>query len=231
LTAATRAYNISADNTIGIVDKLANVQANFAITAQDLADAIKLIAAAGKEVGISLDELLGSVTAIGQVTRKSGRNIAQSLKTIFARFERSATINQFKQLQIEIQGTDGSIRPLNQVLTELNEKWATLTDSQRFAIAQTVAGVRRYTDFLVLMDQFDQALLATRASLEAQGQAQRNTAIELATFGRQVQSVQSSLQETFALFRNLRWLLLLPVYYLWPRPCLSLLTSHLYWQT
>jgi TP901 family phage tail tape measure protein len=197
LTAATKAYNVSSSATIGIVDKLAAVQANFAITAQDLADAIKLIAAAGRNVGVELDELVGQVTAIGTVTRKSGRNIAQSLKTIFARFERSTTINQFKELGIEIQKTDGTIRPLNQVLIELNDRWDTMTEAQRFAIAQTVAGVRRYTDFLVLMDNFGESLLATKTALEAQGDAQRNAAIELGTFNRQIKAVGASLQEAF----------------------------------
>jgi TP901 family phage tail tape measure protein len=197
LTAIMKAYNIEASKLIGVVDKLANVQANFAVTAQELANGIKLIAAAANNVGISLDELLGQITAIATVTRRSGKNIAQSLKTIFARVERSRTINEFRKLNIAIQNTDGSIRNLSDVLTDLNRVWDTLSDAQRFNLAQVTAGVRRYTDFLVLMDNYDEALAATAKSLEAQGQATRNTLVELATFDKQVKATQATLQSVF----------------------------------
>lgn len=197
LTAITKAYNISASELIGTIDKLTEVQARHAVTSQDLIDSIRTIASAANSVGVDLDNLIGLTTAIATVTRKSGKAVSQSLKTIFARIERAETINQFRELNIEIQNTDGSIRDLDQVLRELNSIWDDLTDAQRFNIAQSVAGVRRYADFLVLMDNFDEAIIATKDSINAQGRAQRNNIIELQTFSRQIKIVQASLQETF----------------------------------
>jgi TP901 family phage tail tape measure protein len=197
LTAITKAYNLEATELVGTIDKLTAVQEKHAITAQDLINAMKLIAAASQAVGLTMDQLLGQITAVGAVTRKSGKAVAQSLKTIFARFERNETVQELKAIGIEVQNTDGTVRNLQEVLTELRETWDTLNDAQRFAIAQTVAGIRRYTDFLVLMDNFDEAVKATSDSLNAQGQAQRNNVIELRTFARQLEQVKALFQEAF----------------------------------
>lgn len=197
LTAITKAYRVEANELIGVLDKLTNIQAKHAVTAQDLADAIKLIAAAGVEVGLSMDELLGQVTAIATVTRKSGKAVAQSLKTIFARFERNETVEELEAIGIAVQGTDGTIRNLMEVLTELRGSWDTLTDAQKFAISQTVAGVRRYTDFLVLMNNFGEAIAATKDGVTAQGVAIRNNVIEMKTFTRQIEVFRATLQKAF----------------------------------
>lgn len=197
LTAAMIAFNIPANNTIEIIDKFAAAQARFAVDASDYADAVKVVAAAASEVGIGIDSLIGQVTAIGEATRKTGKEVATSLKTLFERSVRNETADALREIGIQARNTDGTIKPLDNTLFELSQKWDSLTQSQRLNIAQLIGGGRRYNDFLILMRDYSKVLEAAEVSLTSQGAAQRNAAIELKTFNRQIEIVKAGLQETF----------------------------------
>jgi TP901 family phage tail tape measure protein len=192
LTSAIRVYNIDAQDSIVVIDKLLNVQRNFAITAQDLADAIKLLGSTAKVVGIDIDGLIAMVTAIAEVTRKSGKNVANSLKTMFARFTKKEAIDAFRNIGVAILGIDNQIRDLDDVLLDLALKWNTLTREQKVNIARTVGGIRRYADFMVLMDNFGTVLRAQEKSFAAQGDAQRAASIELDTLKNKIQALKDS---------------------------------------
>ena len=80
LTAATKAYKVELIDLPMIVDAWMNVQRKHAVTAQDLANALKIVANAAQNVGVDLHDLNANVTAIVAVTRKSGTAVANSLK-------------------------------------------------------------------------------------------------------------------------------------------------------
>lgn len=63
LTAAMIAFNIEAEDSITIADKLNEVDNNFAITTRDLSLSLNKAASTAKTFGVSLDELLGYTTA------------------------------------------------------------------------------------------------------------------------------------------------------------------------
>jgi hypothetical protein len=44
---------------------------------------------------------------------------------------------------------------MDSILEEMGAKWQTLDKSQQTALAQTVAGVRQYTQLIALMDNWD----------------------------------------------------------------------------
>ncbi len=77
LTAARKAYNIEASDSMSIIDKLNEVDNNFSITTRDLALSMQRGASVAAIYNVSLDELIGMTTAIGQVTRESGNVIGR----------------------------------------------------------------------------------------------------------------------------------------------------------
>ncbi|MGV7569186.1 phage tail tape measure protein, partial [Mycobacterium kansasii] len=70
-------FNVEAEKSMTIIDKLNEVDNNFATTTKDLAVAMGRSAAAANTYGVSMDELLGYITAIQEVTRDSGANIGR----------------------------------------------------------------------------------------------------------------------------------------------------------
>ena len=181
LTAAVKAYNVEAARTPEVVAKWMAVQARHAVTAQDLANAMKVLAATAEVVGVDLDEFMGYVTAIAAVTRKTGKAVANSLKTMFARISNDKVIEQLGTIDISVYDLQGDLRNLDDILTDLAGSWEGLNRAQKVAIARALGGVRRYADFMVLMENWDEKLLATVDSLEAQDEAVRAVSIDLDT--------------------------------------------------
>ena len=75
LITAMSVFNVEAEKSMTIIDKLNEVDNNFATTTKDLAVAMGRSAAAANTYGVSMDELLGYITAVQEVTRDSGANI------------------------------------------------------------------------------------------------------------------------------------------------------------
>ena len=195
LTAATKSFNVEAENAPQLVDKWLAVQANFAVTAQDLANAIKTVGAAAQVAGVDLDQLNGIVAAIGSVTRKTGREVANSFKTMLARINRLPTIKTFQDLGIAVRKSQDELRAIPDVLEDLADIWPTLTSAQQQNIAISVAGIRRYSDFAVLMQNFGEFTEATAVSFNALGQAQLAQQTQLTSFNSQLERIVVAFQE------------------------------------
>lgn len=77
LVATMKAFNIEASDSIRIVDALNEVDNNFAISTTQLASAMNKSASTAKTFGVSMEENIGNITAIGAVTMESGEIIGK----------------------------------------------------------------------------------------------------------------------------------------------------------
>jgi len=181
LTAAIESFNLPIEDSISIIDKWINVEKQFAVTSKDLADATKAAGATANQMGITIDEFLGNVTAVIEVTRKSGSEAARGLQFIYARLlttgEQVLTqiakvpIHLDKQKKATFAMTD-TYRSASDVLDDLASRWDTLTNKERLSIAQNVASKRQLTIFMALMQNYNAALEARIISLSSAGKAE-----------------------------------------------------------
>jgi len=195
LTSVVEVFPEFLDNVTAAVDKWVAVQATAPVATADLANAMKETGLAAAELGINLDELNGMVSAINETSRKSGKAIGHSLKTVFARVPRQESVNAFKALGIAVQSTQKDFRPFTDILIDLKDKWGSLTDVQQKNIAQVVGGVRRYNDFLALIKNFDRFVNATVTSMLSQGNATDKATEDLKKYSRQLQSAKTQVSE------------------------------------
>ena len=72
LTAVMNGYNAAAYTSAEITNKLAAVDAAFAVSSQDLAEALRRVGSTAATAGVGLEELLGIVAATQQVTARGG---------------------------------------------------------------------------------------------------------------------------------------------------------------
>lgn len=72
LTAAMLNFNIAANDSISIADKLNEVDNNYAVTTLDLANSIRKAGSTASTFGVELNDLIGYTTAIASTTRESG---------------------------------------------------------------------------------------------------------------------------------------------------------------
>lgn len=141
LTATINSFSEAALDSTTIINKLANVDAAFAVSSADLAEAIKRVGSSAQDVGVDFDELLAIVTSVQQTTARGGAVIGNSLKTIFTRIQRTDTLDQLERLGIQVRTLEGNTLPAVQILSNLATTFNQLSDSQRAQVAETVGGV------------------------------------------------------------------------------------------
>ncbi|WP_214771266.1 phage tail tape measure protein [Exiguobacterium sp. s133] len=70
-------FNVKAEESMSIIDKMNEVDNSFSTTTKDLATGMGKAAAAANLYGVSMDELLGYISAIQEVTRDSGATVGK----------------------------------------------------------------------------------------------------------------------------------------------------------
>ncbi|GAA4880677.1 hypothetical protein GCM10023310_71130 [Paenibacillus vulneris] len=173
MIAAMKAFNIEAKDSIQIVDKLNEVDNNYSVSSRNLADAVTHAGAAAKTYGVTLDELIGYTTAIGEVTRESGSVIGNMEKSVFSRLYSQASISALKEVNVQVLDMNGQNRKASEILSDLGTRWNFLTSTQQANVGVTVAGRNQLTRFLALMNNWDTATKATQTSINSQGSAMR----------------------------------------------------------
>ena len=141
LTAAINSFNRVALTSTEIVNKLANVDAAFAVSSGDLAEALRRVGSTASDAGVSFDQLIAAVTSAQQTTARGGSVIGNSFKTIFTRLQRPAVLKQLEQLGIKTKGVGDTARPVIGILTDLAKTYDKLSTSQRANISELVGGV------------------------------------------------------------------------------------------
>ena len=141
LTAAINSFNNSALDSTQIVNKLAAVDAGFAVSSGDLAEAIKRVGSSAEDAGVSFDQLIAIVTSAQQITSRGGSVIGNSLKTIFTRLQRPKVLDDLEAIGVATRDQEGNIRPLIQILSDLSKSYESLSGVQKSSIAETVGGV------------------------------------------------------------------------------------------
>jgi len=141
LTAAVNSFASQAVTATDIVNKFATVDAAFAVSSADLADAISRVGSSASQSGVSLNELIALVTSAQQTTARGGAVIGNSFKTIFTRLQRGKVVDLLGNLGISDTTAGGEIKSTIQLLQELGKVYDTLGAQQQSYIAEQVGGV------------------------------------------------------------------------------------------
>jgi TP901 family phage tail tape measure protein len=141
LTATINSFNKTALDSTGIVNKLANVDAAFAVSSGDLVNALQRVGSSAQDAGVGFDQLIGIVTSVQQTTARGGAVIGNSLKTIFTRIQRTEVLDQLQALGLNVRDLEGNTLPAISILKELATTFDGLSDSQKSQTGELVGGV------------------------------------------------------------------------------------------
>lgn len=185
LTSAMKGYGMAVEDVSRIVDKLTAIDLKAAVTASDLAVAMSRTANSANISGVSMDRLLGYLATVEEVTQKSAETIGESFKTIFARMgniklgnyldddgeDLSDVETVLKSFGIALRGVDGDFRNFAEVLDDVYAKWEQFGAIDKRAIANAFAGTRQQENFLVLMENYGNALEYAGVAADSAGTA------------------------------------------------------------
>lgn len=149
-------------------DVMTALGAATASSTDEIAEGLEKFAAVADTVGLSYEYATAALTTITAKTRQSADVVGTALKTLFARIEGlnlgetlddGTTLNKYSSalevVGVNIKNEAGELKDMDEILDEIGAKWGTIGKDQQIALAQTVAGVRQYTQFIALMDNWD----------------------------------------------------------------------------
>ena len=182
ITAYRNAFQLDYQQTAEAMDKVANVANNTASNVNELMTASQRSASVAQSVGASQDSFLASIATIESVTRQSPEEIGNGLKTIYQRFadittgkstEDNVNYGQYaealKSIGVDILDAEGKFKGFDNILGELQGVWKNLSDTQKIAVGEKVAGKFQYNRFAALMNNPDYYKKAYDATQDSSG--------------------------------------------------------------
>ena len=122
--------------------------------------------------------------------------VARGLSTIAARIVKNQ--DTLAEYGITVENVDGSLKSTFDVLSELKPKWDSMTDAQRTALGDTIAGQNQYKVLASVMQNFGHAADAAKTALESAGSA----AQENSKYMESLEAKQQALKAEFEDFAN-----------------------------
>lgn len=180
-------------------DVLAKLGAATASSADEIAGGLEKFAAVSETVGLSYEYAASALATITAETRQSEDVVGTALKTIFARVENlslgetlddGTTLGKYSEALakagVSIKDSNGNLKQMDDILDSIGMQWQVLGKDQQVALAQSVAGIRQYNQFMALMDNWDVMEKNVELAREANGELENQheiweTGIEGAT--------------------------------------------------
>lgn len=149
-------------------DVMVKLGAATASSSDEISEGIEKFAAVANTVGLSYDYAASALATVTAQTRESASVVGTAFRTLFSRIQGlqqgetlddGTTLNKYStalaKVGVNIKDTDGQLKDMDVILSELGNKWETLAQDQKIALAETVAGVRQWTQLIALMDHWD----------------------------------------------------------------------------
>ena len=178
-----------------IIDAYNEVANNFAVGTNDLSSAMEIASAGLSTYGNTFEQSLGMITAGAEIYTGRSAQIARALMTISSRIHgNNDAIEALEKLQIPREDANG-VRSTFDILDDIAKKWVTLSDAQRIATQQALAGTTRGKEFAAIMSNWQHAIDATTTALNSQGSASKENAAYMESLGSRVKRIEGLFQE------------------------------------
>ena len=149
-------------------DVMVKLGAATASSSDEISEGIQKFAAVANTVGLSYEYAASALATITAQTRESASVVGTAFRTLFSRIQGlnqgetlddGTTLNKYSQalatVGVQIKDTNGELKGMDEILDDLGSRWNTLAQDQKIALAETVAGVRQWTQLIALMDNWD----------------------------------------------------------------------------
>lgn len=167
-------------------DVITKLGATTASSSEEIATGLEKFASVSKTVGLSYEYATAALATVVAQTRQSADTVGTSFKTLFSRIQGlklgetlddGTTLTKYSEalnkIGVNIKDASGNLKDMDVILDEMGAKWQTLTDAQKVATAQTVGGVRQYSQLIALMDNWDKFSENLQTAYHATGELQR----------------------------------------------------------
>ena len=169
--AAMKQFSLTTKDLESALSSVNAVSANFAVESDDIITAVRtaggaFAAASGDMTKFTsalklekLNEFIALFTSVRSTTRESAEGIATGLRTVFTRIQRGSTILALKELNIDLQDTEGNFVGVFEAVKRLSEGLKSVDPrSAKFnLIVEELGGFRQVNKVIPLIQRFGDA--------------------------------------------------------------------------
>ena len=221
LTSQIKGWKLSTEDMMSVVDKLTTLDANAAVSAGDLAEAMSRANVSAQMGGSDWDTYASYITTVADVTQKSVSSIGESFKTLYARYgnvklgkwnptEEDKSGENFnaadyenlndietalKKAGIAYRSGTKDIRDFDEVMSEIGSKWANMDQVTQNAIASAMGGTRQRENINALFSNWDKVQHYIKLTENASGTASQKMEAYNDSVAASAQRVTNAFQE------------------------------------
>jgi hypothetical protein len=205
VTAENDRYNQSISYTSAVLDKIAVVEAKYAVRSTDLAESIKLLTplidnftTGMAHLGDSFDYTIGLTTVMVDKLRITGSQAANVLKMVFSRIARPEILKKLqKDFQLQLGNSEtGDYLPLDTLINTLGEKYNSLGGYGQKKFATELSGGRNVHAVTALLESYTQVAQIAAEASDSFGDANDRASISMDT----LQATVNKAKTSFTLF-------------------------------
>jgi len=215
LTSIRNGYKITIDEMERYMDVTALIAAETAADLEEMATAMSKVSSAANMMGVEYDQLNAILATVVSVTRQAPENVGTAFKTIFARLGdlKSAGVaidesgfevklgqisSQLNEMGVSILDTNGDMREMGDIITEVGSKWDSWTQAQKLAAAQAMAGKRQYNNLIALFENWDMYSEQIDVAANSLGTLNTQNAIYMQSTEAHLEKLKASQERVFS---------------------------------
>ncbi|RHJ03283.1 phage tail tape measure protein, partial [Bacillus sonorensis] len=145
-------FHIKAEDTNRVADAMTYTFTNSNATLQEIGQTMKYAAPAAKTAGLSMEELAaatGILANSGIKADMAGTALRATLTRLSSPPKQAG--NAIHELGLQVTDSTGKLRPLSDIIGQINEKTKNYTETEKIRIAKQLAGQHALSGFITLM--------------------------------------------------------------------------------
>ena len=170
-------FGMAAGDSAKIADLLTQAANSGTIGITDLGESFKYIAPVAGSTGLSVEDVTTALSAMSMAGIK-GSQAGTSLRTMLTRLVKpnDQVAAAMQELGIEVTNADGSMKSLDDIVSNLRTSFDGLTESEKAKYAATLAGQEGMAGMLSLLNLTQEEYDAIAASMDNAGGVAAQTA-------------------------------------------------------
>lgn len=191
----------------------ANIRLDFAEGIGSIAEGVQVAGNVANDAGLSFEKFAAIIAKTAETTRQNGSTIGNSWKTILTRISKASNVSDdidpetlsnaaesLSKVGIEVYNSQGEFRNVDLILTELSEKYDSLSDAMQSEISYNLAATRNTNTLSVALKNYAEITeLATEAT-EADGLAKENQEKYMESYTAKLATAKDQIDDLYQAF-------------------------------
>jgi TP901 family phage tail tape measure protein len=198
LTATMKQLGVSTSDLVPILNKVSAVAGGQQQAISDVIRGLAVMAEAGKQAGLTIDQQIATVQTLSQVTSKSSAEVATAFKNLVGSIDSPGSIKILSEFGIQVRDAEGNARNFLQIYKDIQDAMdqGIIPEGRMKEVIRGISGgPRRAPDAAALLSNVNTIFEVEAQSVNAANEALLANAKILDTNSAKITQLQVKLDE------------------------------------